>query len=160
MAQFNDVMRMQLFAHTHRFAFNADSFVGVPLFILGAVSPVYNNWPNFFHVTVDDATFAPTRMQQHVFNMSSFAWELGDELAGAYNTSAPRTGAAALSTSALHSVAEQLLENATAWTTFRRMSAGGIITNECTSRYCRAVGACFIRAAGTEGFYRCLRATM
>jgi sphingomyelin phosphodiesterase acid-like 3 len=152
-AEYSDVLRAQVFAHTHRFAFTADLFVGVPLFILGAVSPVYRNWPNFFHVSVDDATMAPTRMQQQLFNMTSFAWEAGAELGGAYNVSG-----VPMTVSTLNSIADQLVTNATAWTTYRQMSAGGIVADDCATPYCRSVGACFIRAAGTDAFFRCLAA--
>lgn len=74
--QYRQKFKLLVFAHTHHSAFIADEDLGVPAIIVGAVSPIYYNAPNYLMMEFDDDTLTPnwnTLTQTAISNFSASA---------------------------------------------------------------------------------------
>jgi len=66
-------IRLMVFAHTHHEYFVADSSLGVPTLILGSISPIYGNMPNYNTLQLDDDTLVVNWSSMAQVALSGFA---------------------------------------------------------------------------------------
>lgn len=160
LSRYNATVTNQMFAHTHRFSFSA-SATGVPLYIFGAVSPVYDNNPAYIVAELDETTGQFTRMQQRYLPIDRdgdvAAWTDGDVLPGAFDVP-QATPAAPLSNAFMIGVADQVWTNATAFETWQRMYTAHKAWTCDTS--CRQLAYCFINRVPIADVAACVSSTV
>jgi predicted phosphodiesterase len=146
----------QLFGHTHRFSFVGDASVGVPLFVLPAVSPVYGNNPNYLVVEMDDATFAVTDAAQRWFDLAAFRWATGLSLRQAY----PAPAWATFGVAEMAAVGAEL-PSAARPAVFRDwlfMYGGNRVADKCQTAACRQLASCYTQHIRTADVFACVNA--
>lgn len=71
--EYQDVIRLAVFAHTHHLGFIADFDTGVPVLIQGAISPIYFNRPMYSTMLFDSRTLIPDWSTFRQIALSNFS---------------------------------------------------------------------------------------
>ena len=126
-AEFKDVVALQLFGHMHMFAMFADEALGMPIMLIPGVTQIDNNSASYLSVDMDDTTWGLTSLTQRTINDTTGVWSSGlslnDLMAGAGISVAP--GADLGNVTLLAAVIRAMFTNDTLWNTYVKMYSGG-----------------------------------
>ena len=177
--RFPGVVAAQFFGHTHRSSFVADqdaALGGVPLFVLGAVSPVYGNRPTHLRATVDATSLAILDMRPR------YLAQPGDPDYPNASTADPAVAAGGpvwvdgptfraefavpplvpvSSTAALAATGAQMLTDDAAYSAWLRRYSGGIVNGPCpdtggNATYCRLLASCYSVYGNRSAIAQCV----
>uniref|UniRef100_A0A7S1Q409 Calcineurin-like phosphoesterase domain-containing protein n=2 Tax=Neobodo designis TaxID=312471 RepID=A0A7S1Q409_NEODS len=161
-ADANNTIVAQVFGHTHRFSFSASGsrFGNVPTIVVGAVSPVYDNNPNFFTAEWDDERGELFSMQQHYLRIQHpdapprpWNWETGAIVPHVFGVDGPMTA------ETLNAVADRLSSDDGAFNSWRQIYNANASGGPCDSR-CRRLAVCYTNFVSPADVYRCLAVTL
>jgi sphingomyelin phosphodiesterase acid-like 3 len=145
-----------VFGHTHRFSFSASGadFGNVPMIVVGAISPVYDNNPNYLTAEFDDAAGIIRSLRQYYLPIdtmgSEATWTANDVIPNAFDVDFNP----GLTSSTITDIATSLSANDTAFAVWRRMY-GGAATGDVCDAACRMLIACYTREARPSALYAC-----
>lgn len=136
-----DVVKLQIFGHTHLFGIFAFANVGVPSIILPAISPLFGNTPAYMLSTFSD-NWDLQEMQMHYLTISG--WAKGMDVKGALGLQNGFNDIAGLQASLY-----ALYSNDRMWNNYMLLHSGGILSTavypggSCNA-FCRAVATCMM----------------
>jgi sphingomyelin phosphodiesterase acid-like 3 len=153
-ASSNDVIVAQVFAHTHRFSYSAAADMGsVPLFVLGAVSPIYSNNPNYLVMDFDTANGKVVSITQRFLPIAqsgdAAVWTWGSSIPAAFDPSQQ-----VMDSRFMASLSRGLAANATAQAAWLRMYSG--TAPESCDSFCYKLASCYVVNANPGNVLSCL----
>jgi hypothetical protein len=133
-----DIITFQLFGHSGYFSFIADVNLGVPVFVIPAVSHLYGSNPSYLLASFDESTWRLQSLQQRYFDPLKRIWRDGivvEEML--------EIGTSIGKIDALASAGAQLGRNERMWRSFQTVRGGGIpsLAPLC-GEGCRMITAC------------------
>ncbi|KAG5467179.1 hypothetical protein CUR178_00820 [Leishmania enriettii] len=145
-----DIITLQLFGHTHRFAILGDEEMGVPLIVINAITPLYGNRPAYLVGNFDSATWKLETLRQRYANTAFIQWNDGLEVATAL-------GITDLSdVSAIHTAVTGMFTNDTLFERYMILRTGGVIDDPCTTAFCRVYTVCAMLYATHDNINSCV----
>jgi predicted phosphodiesterase len=156
---FQSVIVAQIFGHTHRFSFTIAG--NVPLIVLGAVSPVYRNNPNYFMVEYDNETDTLISMQQHYLPIdvdgADATWKVGATFPQGFNL----PGAQQVSTTALRTVAAAIAASNASLELFWTLYGGNLANaGTCGPELCKPWLDCYLQQTNPSAVIDCVMGTV
>ncbi|KAL7710619.1 beta-fructofuranosidase [Lotmaria passim] len=147
-----DVVALQIYGHTHRFSLLVDPDMGVPLFIINSVTPMFGNNPAYMIGNFDEITWQPTSLRQRYLDTSraSVRFLSGLDVGSAMNIHN------------LSSIADvrralnEMFTNDTAWENYMVLRTGGVVDDPCTTAFCRIYTLCAMLHAAHENITTCV----
>ncbi|KAG5466649.1 hypothetical protein LSCM1_00818 [Leishmania martiniquensis] len=147
-----DIITLQLFGHTHRFAILGDEEMKVPLIVINAISPLYGNRPAYLIANFHPATWKLETLRQRYANTAFIQWSNGLEVANAL-------GITDLSdVSAIHAAVAEMFTNDTLFERYMALRTGGVVDDPCTTVFCRVYTICGMLYATHEKIRSCVHA--
>jgi hypothetical protein len=156
-SNYSSLIVAQLFGHTHKFSFVADTLFGVPAFTAPSISPIFMNNPSYLLLTLDASSLDLIDLQLRFLAPNKTAWVDGQSLRSILNV--PQLSV----TDIRGSVRDQLLANQSMWDALVLAYGGGIPDaafplSPCDS-YCRLVFSCSLREALLTNVAACVAAS-
>jgi sphingomyelin phosphodiesterase acid-like 3 len=145
-----------VFGHTHRFSFSASGadFGNVPMIVVGAISPVYDNNPNYLTAEFDDAAGIIRSLRQYYLPIDmgrNATWRGTDVIPAVYDA----RSIADFTPSTIAIIADSIATNDTAFAVWRRMYGGNATRGDACDAACRKLVACYTREARPSKMYAC-----
>ncbi|KAG5492484.1 hypothetical protein JKF63_01062 [Porcisia hertigi] len=145
-----DIITLQLFGHTHRFAIVGDEEMGVPLIVMNAITPLYGNRPAYLVADFDTATWRLKTLTQRHANTDFIQWSRGLEVAAAL-------GITDLSdVSSVHAAVAGMFTDDALFENYMTLRTGGAIDDPCTTTLCRVYTICAMLYASHDNVNSCV----
>ncbi|CAG9582415.1 beta-fructofuranosidase-like protein [Leishmania major strain Friedlin] len=146
-----DIIALQLFGHSHRFAILGDEEMGVPLIVINAMTPLYGNRPAYLIGDFDTATWKLKALRQRFAQTAFIQWSSGLEVAAALGITDFSN------VSAIHAAVAKMFTNDTLFENYMTLRTGGVIDDPCTTTFCRVYTVCAMLYAAHDNINSCVR---
>ncbi|CAJ1036001.1 putative Glycosyl hydrolase family 32 N-terminal domain/Glycosyl hydrolase family 32 C terminal [Leishmania shawi] len=146
-----DIIVLQLFGHTHRFAILGDAEMGVPLVVINAITPLYGNVPAYLTGDFDMATWKLKTLRQRYAQTVFIQWNDGLEVGAALGITD------LTNVSSINAAVAKMFANDTLFTNYMTLRTGGTISDPCTTTFCRVYTVCAMLYATHDNLARCVR---
>ncbi|CAJ1992873.1 beta-fructofuranosidase [Leishmania donovani] len=146
-----DIIVLQLFGHSHRFAVLGDEEMGVPLIVINAMTPLYGNQPAYLIGDFDTATWKLKTLRQRFAQAAFVQWSSGLEVAAALGITDFSN------VSAIHAAVAKMFANDTLFENYMTLRTGGVVDDPCTTTFCRVYTVCAMLYATHDNINSCVR---
>lgn len=154
-AEFSDVIRLQVYGHTHAFSLHGLTRTKVPLLVVPAVSPIFSNLPSFISATFTD-DWHLTAMQQNYLDLGG-VWQDGLEIKSALGLQVGFDNVSDINT-----VIYGMLHNNDTWSSYLKIRGGGyennqVFANNTCNDLCRVFTVCSMVSETYDEIQNCTK---